>query len=1085
MYRFWDAVIKPLLDILQPQNIVEIGAESGANTEKLLEYCAEKGAVLYSIDPYPQFDIKLWEEKHGVSFVFFQALSLNALPLIEQMDLVLIDGDHNWYTVYQELKLIEKRAQSSKNRFPVTVLHDVGWPYGRRDLYYNPENIPEAFRKPYKKKGLKLESPELMEEGGLNVHLNNAIYENNYQSGVLTAVEDFINDSSFSLHLVFLPPFHGLGLLFPMELKNDHAFTQFIDAFCSSEQLLRLMEQVEKNRLQLLIDKAELNNKLFEASEGYQKRVEEIEKRLQKEAKLQAQLLAENERAKNLSEKVETTKIDLQDKDNRIKKLQSELAISQNNAKEYQRKIKDNENELQQLNSWMQEINKQYLALLDSNRWKIGDALITALNKLRFMKKKPAAAEQINNIFSKYKPWQDQRNYLSSQEQDIKPAKKSAVNQDITKVQKLTVDIVICIHNALEDVQLCLDSVNKKTLTPHHLYLVNDGSDAETTAYLKQFAHTHSDKCTLLENKEPLGYTGAANKGMQSSKGDYVVLLNSDTIVPQQWLSPILHCGESNPQIGVLGPLSNAATYQSVPLVRSAENDWAINELPEGWSVDMMAATVAQFSERRFPKVPFVNGFCYIIKRKAIDTIGYFDEEGFPNGYGEENDYSIRAADQGFLLAIVDDAYVYHARSKSYTHEKRFELSKAGRKVLEKKHGAERLQNDIAVMEEKTALLNGLRQRFLTYLENPEHVLRPLKIMWLLLGHGGGGGAHSVVQEASTMNKLPGVYAEIVIKMDKMKKCLEDYHDIPADLFYFFKEENELLQRSQSFDIVVATHFSTFSLLERIYHSPDTAILPAYYIQDYEPWIVSFDQPELLQEAQRTYTALPETLLFAKTDWICQTVEENHVVKVHKVKPSLDTNIYHYSRRKSKSQDIPLHLTAMVRPRTPRRAPRETMILMKEIKRRYGENVKVTIFGNDPASKEFQQLPQDFDFENRGILKRNEVAELLCETDIFIDMSTYQAFGRTAFEAMATGCAVIITREGGVYEFAEHMQNALIVDTKTSEEVITAVEKLIDDEKLRKTVSFNATKVVENYNLFVAAWSEVELFRRYLYNAHA
>jgi GT2 family glycosyltransferase len=169
----------------------------------------------------------------------------------------------------------------------------------------------------------------------------------------------------------------------------------------------------------------------------------------------------------------------------------------------------------------------------------------------------------------------------------------------------------------------------------------------------------------------------AANQGLRATTAEYVVLLNSDTIVTQGWLQRLLECGESDPRIGIIGPLSNAASWQSVPLLQ-AGGDWATNPLPDGYSVDDVAEVVSSSSRKVFPRVPFINGFCFVVKRSLMDTIGYLDEEMFPEGYGEENDYCLRAADAGFELAVADHAYVFHAKSRSYSHERRHLLRKPG-----------------------------------------------------------------------------------------------------------------------------------------------------------------------------------------------------------------------------------------------------------------------------------------------------------------------------------------------------------------------------------------------------------------------
>ena len=95
----------------------------------------------------------------------------------------------------------------------MVFLHDVGWPYGRRDLYYAPLTIPEAYRQPYRCAGMRLNSSGLHETGGLNAHMHNAVAEGGAHNGVLTAVEDFLKTSTDSFQLAQVPGFYGLGIL--------------------------------------------------------------------------------------------------------------------------------------------------------------------------------------------------------------------------------------------------------------------------------------------------------------------------------------------------------------------------------------------------------------------------------------------------------------------------------------------------------------------------------------------------------------------------------------------------------------------------------------------------------------------------------------------------------------------------------------------------------------------------------------------------------------------------------------------------------------------------------------------------------
>ncbi|TBL76486.1 class I SAM-dependent methyltransferase [Paenibacillus thalictri] len=213
MNYFWESVIKPVLELSGAKRIVEIGAFNGKNTVNLLNYCRQKGGIVQVIDPLPLFDVQKFRATYGSHLMIYESISLQILPLLHPYDAILIDGDHNWYTVYHELKAIESLAVVSGKR-PLIFLHDTGWPYGRRDAYFNPKQIPDKYRKPYAKKGMTRGVKELTEHG-LNSDAYNAVYEGGTRNGVLTAVEDFLKQSPIKYDFHQSHDQFGLGLLTP------------------------------------------------------------------------------------------------------------------------------------------------------------------------------------------------------------------------------------------------------------------------------------------------------------------------------------------------------------------------------------------------------------------------------------------------------------------------------------------------------------------------------------------------------------------------------------------------------------------------------------------------------------------------------------------------------------------------------------------------------------------------------------------------------------------------------------------------------------------------------------------------------
>lgn len=250
VHSFWETFLKPLMSLLRPNCTVEIGCESGEVTKELLVCCLIQGGTLHGIDPAPGFDSDYWVQKADGRFVFHRTISLNVLSTIHEPDFVLIDGDHNWFTVYHELKVLQETATNSGRPFPVVVLHDIGWPYGRRDMYYNPQTIPPEFLHPFGQLGLIPGVREAHPQFGMNVHLNNALQENTPRNGVLTAVEDFLRETDLRMDFVQVPGFHGLGVLIPEQTREvNPAVANLIDSWKVGDGLRLHLEALEKARL--------------------------------------------------------------------------------------------------------------------------------------------------------------------------------------------------------------------------------------------------------------------------------------------------------------------------------------------------------------------------------------------------------------------------------------------------------------------------------------------------------------------------------------------------------------------------------------------------------------------------------------------------------------------------------------------------------------------------------------------------------------------------------------------------------------------------------------------------------------------
>ncbi|MGH8156483.1 MAG: class I SAM-dependent methyltransferase [Rhodanobacter sp.] len=250
MNRFWHRYLKPLIEIAQPRRIMEIGADRGWNTRNLLQYCREHGAHADIIDPAPQPSLHEVLAEFGPTEYRYLALkSLAAIPQLDTPDVALIDGDHNWATVHSELNLLHARAEQLGLPPPIVLSHDVAWPYARRDMYYNPDDLDAWQKHPYAYRGMLPSVPELVEHG-MNGVLANALHEGGPRNGVLTAIEDYIASAGIEFTFRKLPFFNGLGILVPAA-RMTPALLALIDSFFSPESLLGACMALETDGMHL------------------------------------------------------------------------------------------------------------------------------------------------------------------------------------------------------------------------------------------------------------------------------------------------------------------------------------------------------------------------------------------------------------------------------------------------------------------------------------------------------------------------------------------------------------------------------------------------------------------------------------------------------------------------------------------------------------------------------------------------------------------------------------------------------------------------------------------------------------------
>lgn len=222
--------------------------------------------------------------------------------------------------------------------------------------------------------------------------------------------------------------------------------------------------------------------------------------------------------------------------------------------------------------------------------------------------------------------------------------------------------IVIPIYNALDDVKILLKSLNTNLdFNICEVFLLNDCSGQDTTEFLESFIKEYSHY-KYIKNEENLGFVKTCNKGMELSLGDIIVLLNSDTKIPNGFCDKVIKCFEYDSNIGIASPISSSSYLYYIPM-------------RENINVEQMNKLLTKNHKYIYPLIPSAEGFCYCIRKEVIENQGYLDTT-WGKGYYEEVDYSYRAITNGWKNVLIDDLYVYHKGEASFGKKQRDEFVK-------------------------------------------------------------------------------------------------------------------------------------------------------------------------------------------------------------------------------------------------------------------------------------------------------------------------------------------------------------------------------------------------------------------------
>jgi O-antigen biosynthesis protein len=244
--------------------------------------------------------------------------------------------------------------------------------------------------------------------------------------------------------------------------------------------------------------------------------------------------------------------------------------------------------------------------------------------------------------------------------------------------QRPPVDVIIPVYRGLAETRRCIESaIASCGATAAEIVVVDDaGPEAELRAYLDQCAA--AGRLTLLRNERNLGFVAAVNRGMALHPQRDVVLLNSDTEVANDWLDRLRGAAHAAADIGTVTPLSNNATICSYPYP-----GWS-GGVPGSLGLAALDRLIARTNAGRMVDLPTAVGFCMYIRRACLDQVGPFDAARFGRGYGEENDFCLRALALGWRSVLAGDVFVFHQGSVSFGDDRHALQATAHAALLER-----------------------------------------------------------------------------------------------------------------------------------------------------------------------------------------------------------------------------------------------------------------------------------------------------------------------------------------------------------------------------------------------------------------
>ncbi len=548
----------------------------------------------------------------------------------------------------------------------------------------------------------------------------------------------------------------------------------------------------------------------------------------------------------------------------------------------------------------------------------------------------------------------------------------------------------------------------------------------------------------------------------------WLLHLSADYLLTPEWLPELLACAKQHERIAFVGAWSNRLGGQSL-------NEPEQPQLPLDFSPAQMAYRMRRSNPHIHPSLPMLQPDCLLIRRCVLDE--YLPHTKAATLQQQLLDCQIQARQNAWQARLADSVYVY-------------------------RHTPEDPATSLSIVEAESQqqcadnrALNSLRlhhQHLIKRwhkIELGQYYWHQRRILIILPLCESSGGAHVLVSEAQMMRRM-NIDVQFLNFHAHRTGWEAHYPNVDIPVLYVNGAE-DVAHACADFEAVIATAYFTVDWLLPLKDQPQAPRL-GYYVQDFEPYFFIeqmsakypifwrsgwlrrriagyyFRHHAEFRRAWLSYLHFPNMQLFTKTAWNqrelkTQVGRDSIVVGASYQIDQFLPRSCRQERERPRESHEPIRIVAMIRPATARRSPLLTMRVLRRIQYQYGARVDICLFGAQRDDPAFLALPRDFSFRQHAVLLSEQVADVLSWSDIFVDFSQFQAMGLTGLEAMASGAAVILPHTGGAESFAQHEQNALLINTHSEKACFRAVQRLIEDPALRQRLAQQARRDAVQY----------------------